>query len=258
MRHSLAVFLILTLAACSSDSGPDSKDPDKALSAEQIYAKAKKGLNDGAYDEAIKQFESLQSHYPYGRYAQQAQLEIAYAYYKQNEPESAISAADRFIKQYPNSPHVDYAYYVKGLANFNVDIGVFGMAFGQDPTERDPKAAQDSFAAFKDLAMRFPDSKFATDSKLRMQYLLDALAKYDVHVAAYYLRRGAHIAALNRAKEVLTTYPSTPETRDALKIMVQAYDAMGLKTLRDDTQRVLDLNFPVSAKQETVQNNEGW
>ena len=209
-----------------------------------MYNNARKKLNENSYEEAIKQLESLQSRYPYGRYAQQAQLEIAYAYYKQTEPESAIAAADRFIKQYPNNPHVDYAYYVKGLANFSADIGLFGLASGQDPTERDPRAAQDSFAAFKDLVTRFPASKYAPDSRLRMHYLLNALAKYEIHVARYYLRRGAHVAAVNRAKEVLTLYPNTPATRDALLILVQGYDAMGMKQLRDDAQRVLDMNFP--------------
>ncbi len=216
-----------------------------------MYIDAKKSLDDGGYEEALKQFESLQSHYPYGRYAQQAQLEMAYTYYKQKESESAISAADRFIKQYPNNPHVDYAYYVKGLANFNPDIGLFGMQFGQDPTERDPKAAQDSFAAFKDLVTRFPSSKYATDSKMRMQYLLNALAKYDIHVASYYLRRGANIAAVNRATEVLTLYPNSPATRDALMIMVQGYDALGMNQLRDDAQRILNMNFPQAANMLT-------
>jgi len=187
MRHSLSVILLLTLAACSLfGSKPDEDTAGKNVPADKMYNDAKNSLNDSAFDEAIKKFESLQSHYPYGRYAQQAQLEIAYAYFKQNEPESAIAAADRFIKQYPNNPNVDYAYYVKGLANFNADIGVFGMTFGQDPTERDPKAAQDSFAAFKDLVARFPASKYAPDSKLRMQYLLNSLARYGIHVASYY------------------------------------------------------------------------
>ena len=211
-----------------------------------MYSSAKKQLNEKSYEEAIKQFESLQSRYPYGRYAQQSQLEIAYAHYKLGEPESAIAAADRFIKQYPNNPHVDYAYYVKGLANFNADIGMFGLASGQDPTERDPKAAQDSFTAFKDLVSRFPASKYAPDARLRMQYLINALAKYDIHVASYYLRRGAHVAAVNRAKEVLTLYPNSTSTRDALLILVRGYDAMGMKQLRDDAQRVLDKNFPSS------------
>ena len=260
VRHSLALFLLLTpillsLGACSS-----SPDASKNASVEEMYNDARKKLNENSYEEAVKQLESLQSRYPYGRYAQQAQLEIAYAYYKQTEPESAIAAADRFIKQYPNNPHVDYAYYVKGLANFSADIGLFGLASGQDPTERDPRAAQDSFAAFKDLVTRFPASKYAPDSRLRMHYLLNALAKYEIHVARYYLRRGAHVAAVNRAKEVLTLYPNTPATRDALLILVQGYDIMGLQQLRVDAQRVLDKNFPPTAadpknKRENQQEN---
>jgi outer membrane protein assembly factor BamD len=257
MRHSLSVILLLTLAACSLfGSKPDEDTAGKNVPADKMYNDAKNSLNDSAFEEAIKKFESLQSHYPYGRYAQQAQLEIAYAYFKQNEPESAIAAADRFIKQYPNNPNVDYAYYVKGLANFNADIGVFGMTFGQDPTERDPKAAQDSFAAFKDLVARFPASKYAPDSKLRMQYLLNSLAKYGIHVASYYQRRGAHVAAVNRAMEVLTTYPNTPSTRDALLILVQGYDAMGKQDLRNDAQRVLDMNFPDTAGSAAMNNGE--
>ena len=259
LRHSLAVFLLLTpilfsLGACSSDKAADAAA--KNIPVEDMYSDAKKHLNEKSYEEAVKLFEALQSRYPYGRYAQQAQLEIAYGYYKQNEPESAIAAADRFIKQYPNHPHVDYAYYVKGLANFGADIGMFGLAFGQDPTERDPKAAQDSFAAFKDLVTRFPASKYAADSRLRMQYLTNALAKYELHVAGYYLRRGAHVAAVNRAKEVLMLYPNSPSTRDALLILVQGYDAMGMNKLRDDAQRVLDKNFPPVTPAPAKQNVE--
>ena len=242
MRYSLALFLLVTLIACSSDKKLD--EAAKNVPVEEMYNSAKKHLNENSYEEAIKQFEALQSRYPYGRYAQQSQLEIAYAYYKQTEPESAIAAADRFIKQYPNNPHVDYAYYVKGLANFNADIGLFGLAFGQDSTERDPKAAQDSFAAFKDLVMRFPGSKYTHDARLRMQYLINALAKYEIHVASYYLRRGAHVAAVNRSKEVLTLYPTSTSTRDALLILVRGYDALGMKQLRNDAQRVIDKNFP--------------
>ncbi|MEO8331594.1 MAG: outer membrane protein assembly factor BamD [Gallionella sp.] len=254
MRHSLAVILLLTLAACSSPSGPDANDPAKSATAEEMYTEAMTTLKEENYESSIKKFESLQSRYPYGRYAQQAQLEIAYAYYKQSEAESAISAADRFIKQYPNSPHVDYAFYLKGLANFHGDIGLFGLQ--GDPTERDPKAAQDSFAAFKDLVARFPGSSYAPDARLRMQYLINALAKYEVNVAGYYQRRGAHIAAVNRAKEVLTQYPNAPVTHDALLILVQSYAAMGMKQLSDDAQRVLDKNFPPESTAQASMGNK--
>jgi outer membrane protein assembly factor BamD len=248
--------MLLTLTSCSLfGSKSDADSSAKTVPAEVMYSDAKKKLDDNNFEEAIKQFESLQSHYPYGRYAQQAQLEMAYAYYRQNEAESAIAAADSFIKQYPNNPHVDYAYYVKGLANFNADIGLFGSSFGEDPTERDPKAAQDSFAAFRDLVTRFPSSRYAPDSRLRMQYLLDALAKYEIHVAGYYLRRGANIAAVNRAKEVLTGFPNTPSIRDALLILVKGYDAMGMEILRNDAKRVLDMNFPGSDSKADMRND---
>ncbi len=216
-------------------------------SAEEMYADAKGKLNEGNYEAAVKQYENLQSRYPYGRYAQQAMLEIAYAYYRQGEAEAAVSSADRFIKQYPNSPNVDYAYYLKGLANFKGEISVLGAIGGQDATERDPKAAQDSFDAFKDLVARFPNSKYAPDAIVRMQYLVNALARYELHVARYYLRRGAYIAAVNRAQGVLSLYPNSPSTRDALEVMVQAYDALGMPQLRDDAKRVLAKNSGTTA-----------
>lgn len=212
-----------------------------------MYQVAKQKLDKNDFESAVKQLESLQSRYPYGRYAQQAQLDLAYAYYRQDDPESAISAADTFIKQYPNNAHVDYAYYVKGLANFNPGIGALSLKFKQDPTERDPQAEHDSFDAFKDLVTRFPSSKYAPDARLRMQYLLDSLAKFEIHVARYYLRRGAEVAAVNRAREVLTEYPDSPSVKDALQVLVQGYGVLGLNKLRDDAQRVLNMNFPQAA-----------
>lgn len=248
MRHSLAVILLLTLTACSIfEPLPDGSATAKQMPVEEIYSEAKGELNDGNYESAIKHYETLQSRYPYGRYAQQALLEMAYAQYRQGEAEMAISTAERFIKQYPNNPYVDYAYYVKGLANFHGDVGLLQSLGGQDPSERDPKAARDSFAAFKDLVTRFPNSKYAQDSRLRMQYLVNVLAKYELHVARYYLRRGAHIAAANRAQDILTQFPNSPSTRDALETLAQAYDAMGMGDLRDDTRRVLEKNRSASA-----------
>ncbi|OGS98726.1 MAG: outer membrane protein assembly factor BamD [Gallionellales bacterium RIFCSPLOWO2_12_FULL_59_22] len=262
MRHSLALFLLLTLTACSIfDTPSDDAASYKQVSVEEMYRQAKEYLNEENYESAVKSYEALQSRYPYGRYAQQAQLETAYAYYRQSEPALAISTAERFIKQYPNNPHVDYAYYLKGLANFAGEIGILRSFGGQDPTERDPKAARDSFAAFKDLVTRFPDSKYSPDSRLRMQYLVNALAKYELHVAGYYLRRGAHIAAINRAQSVLTQYPNSPSTRDALKILVQAYDAMGMRDLRDDARRVLEINSGAPASSggdEAADSGKPW
>lgn len=241
---SLLLAAALTLGGCGLL--PEVKDETAGWSAQKLYAEAKDNLNSGNYERAVKLFETLEARYPFGRYAQQAQLEIAYAYYKDNEPISAIAACDRFIKLHPNHPNVDYAYYLKGLANFNDDLGLLGNLVNQDLSERDPRAARDAFLAFKELVTRFPDSKYAADSTARMKYLVNALANNEVHVAKYYMKREAWVAAANRAKEVLKTYPEAPALEEALAIMVVAYDKLKLTDLRDDAQRVLTLNFPNS------------
>jgi outer membrane protein assembly factor BamD len=243
MKRSVAVFALL-LAACSSG---DKYDPTAGWSAEKLYTEAKDALNDGKYDQAIKYFESLEARYPYGRYAQQAQLEVAYAYYKQGEQASAVAAVDRFIKLHPDNPNVDYAYYLKGLTYFSEDLGLFGRFSAQDPSERDPKSTRDSFDAFKELVQRFPRSKYTPDSLARMKYLVNALASHEVHVARYYMKRGAYVAAVNRAQFVLRNYPQAPALEEALIIMVQAYGALGVADLRDDSERVLKKNFPRSS-----------
>lgn len=240
------VLLAAVLALGGCGLLPEVKDETAGWSAQKLYAEAKDNLNDGNYERAVKLFEKLESRYPFGRYAQQSQLEVAYAYYKDNEPISAIAACDRFIKLHPNHPNVDYAYYLKGLANFNEDLGLLGKLVDQDLSERDPRAARDAFLSFKELVTRFPDSKYAEDASARMKYLVNALAGNEVHVAKYYLKREAWVAAANRAKEVLKTYPEAPALEEALAIMVIAYDKLGLTDLRDDAQRVLQLNFPNS------------
>lgn len=244
MRHSLAVFLLLTLTACSSSpTDPKALDQANKVPAEELYAQAQEEMQNGNLEKTIKTLETLQSRYPYGRYAQQAQMEIAYAYYKHEEPEAALTAVDRFIKQYPNSANLDYVLYLKGMINFIDNTGFLQRMSQQDPAQRDPQSARDSFDAYHELATRFPDSRYSSDARVRMQYLINILARSEIHVADYYLRRGAYVAAVNRANSVLKDYPQTPQTRDALQIMAQAYDAMGQKDLRDDAQRVLDLNI---------------
>ncbi|WP_310446197.1 outer membrane protein assembly factor BamD [Thiobacillus sp.] len=241
---SVLLAVALTLGGCSGL--PELQDETSGWSAQKLYAEAKDNLNDGNYERAVKLFETLESRYPFGRYAQQAQLEVAYAYYKDNEPISAIAACDRFIKLHPNHPNVDYAYYLKGLANFNDDLGLLGNLIEQDMSERDPQAARDAFLAFKELITRFPDSKYAEDSRARMNYLLNALASNEVHVAKYYMKREAWVASANRAREVLKNYPDAPALEEALAIMVVSYDKLHLTDLRDDTLRVMNLNFPNS------------
>jgi outer membrane protein assembly factor BamD len=235
-------LLALLLGACGLL--PDLSDETRGWSAQKLYAEAKAELDYRNYEKAIQYYQKLESRYPYGRYAQQAQMEIAYAHYKDSEPALAIAAADRFIKLHPNHPNVDYLYYLKGLCNFNEDLGILGYLSGQDMTERDPKAARDAFDAFKDLATRFPNSKYTPDAVARMNYLVNALASHEIHVARYYLKRGAYVAAVNRAQFALKTYPQAPANEEGLVLMVQAYDALGMTDLRDDARRVLDRNFP--------------
>lgn len=247
MRSVTVIIALLfgwTLASCGLL--PKEADETRGWSAQKLYAEAKSELNNRNYDKAIKYYQTLEARYPYGRFAQQAQVEIAYAHYKDNDAASAIAAADRFIKLHPNHPNVDYLYYLRGLANFNDDLGIFGFVSGQDMTERDPKAARDAFDAFKELVNRFPNSKYTPDAVQRMNYLVNALASHEVHVARYYLRRGANVAAANRAQFALKTYPQAPANEEGLLIMVKAYDAMGMKDLRDDAERVMLKNFPNS------------
>jgi outer membrane protein assembly factor BamD len=234
----------LTLAGCGLL--PDLKDETSGWSAQKLYATAKEELNDGNYERAVKLFETLEARYPFGRYAQQAQLDIAYAYYKDNEAISAIAACDRFIKLHPNHPNVDYAYYLKGLANFNDDLGILGNLVDQNMGERDPVASRDAFLSFKELVTRFPDSKYAEDATARMKFLVNTMAEHEIYVAKYYLKREAWVAAANRATAVVKTYPNTPAMEQALAIMVVAYDKLQLPELSKDAQRILLLNFPNS------------
>lgn len=232
------------MAACGML--PEEKDETAGWNAQKIYSEAKSSMGDGGYDRAIKLFEKLEARYPYGRYAQQAQLDIAYAYYKTNDPAASIAACERFIKLHPNHPNVDYAYYLKGLVNFNEDLGLLGALANQDLSERDPKGAKESFDTFKELITRFPDSRYAPDSRLRMRYLINSLAANEVHVARYYYRRGAYLAAANRAQVAIKNYPEAPAVEEGLFLLVKSYDALGLTDLRNDADRVLRTNYPKS------------
>lgn len=246
--RSLAVIAALFLATLFAGCGllPEQKDETIGWSANKLYAEAKDAMNEASYEKAIKYFEKLESRYPYGRFAQQAQIDIAYAYWKDNEPASAVAACDRFIKLHPNHPNVDYVFYLRGLVNFNEDLGLLGQISRQDMTERDPKGAREAFDAFRELVTRFPDSKYTPDAILRMKYLVNALASLEVHVARYYMKRNAYVAAINRAQFALKNYPDAPATEEALFIMVKAYDQMGMNDLRDDIERVMRKNYPDS------------
>ncbi|MCY1211726.1 Outer membrane protein assembly factor BamD [compost metagenome] len=224
----------------------DQPDETAGWSANKLYSEAKDALDGGDYTRAVKLYEKLEGRYPFGRYAQQAQIDTAYANYKDGETAAALAAVDRFIQLHPNHPNIDYAYYLKGLINFNDNLGWLGRFSGQDLSERDPKAARAAYDAFNTLVTKYPDSKYATDAALRMQYIVNSLAQHEVHAARYYYRRGAYLAAVNRAQQALKDYDGAPANEEALYIMIRSYDAMGMKDLRDDTARVMEKNFPES------------
>ena len=239
----MAAAIVAVGAGCSS---LNSEDETVGWTAQHLYGEAKDAMANRSWQKAIKLLEKLEARYPYGRYAQQAQLEIAYANWKDSERASAIAAADRFIKLYPNHPNVDYAWYLKGLVNFYEMQGVLSWLTTPDMSDRDPKAARDAYFAFKEVLTRFPDSRYAEDSRARMRFLVNSLASNEVHVANYYMKRGAFLAAANRAQYAIEHYPQAPAVEEAMSILVKAYDSLGMTDLRDAAGRVLTKNFPES------------
>lgn len=244
------------MSACSLL--PDKADETKNWSVTKLYSEARSEMDGAHYEAAIKLWEKLEANYPFGTYATQAQMEIAYAYYKTQDQAQALAAVERFIKLHPNHPQADYMYYLRGLINFNDSIGFLSVIYSQDPTERDPKATRESFAAFKALVDKFPDSKYTPDAIARMKYLVNAMAQYEVHVANYYYRRGAYLAALNRAQGAVTDYSDAPAREEALFLMIRCYDKMGNLDLRDDAQRVFVKNYPNSRFLKPNAGKGGW
>ena len=235
------LLLALALGGCSWG---DKLDEKKDWSAADFYRAAKEEFDNHSWDAAIKLYEQLESKFPFGRFAQQAQLEVAYCYYKQGETASAITALEKFVKLHPNHQNVDYALYLKALVNFREEVGPLAKLVDQDLADRDPKSARESFEGFKDLVTRYPESRYAQDSRDRMAYLIEALARHEIQVARYYLARGAYLAAANRAQDAITRFPNSPAHREALDILIEAYDRMGMAELRDDAKKVLARNFP--------------
>ncbi len=256
VRRLIAALVLAALAACSSkpkDPPPGAPPPQQGRSGsnvppgvDQLYADAKEDMASGAWDSAIKTLERVEGRAAGTLLAQQAQIDLAYAYWRSGERAQALAAIERFIKLNPSSPALDYALYLRGVINFNDDIGVMGSLAGQDLAERDSKASRDAYQAFRQLVAQFPDSAYADDARLRMDYILNTLAEYELHVARYYFRRGAYVAAVNRAQQAVIDFEGAPATEEALFIMVQSYDRLGLDTLRDDANRVFQKNFPNS------------
>jgi outer membrane protein assembly factor BamD len=247
------LLLCLVLAGCSSKPtqppGPPGQPAGSSAlppGVEQLYADAKSDMASGAWDAAIKTLERVEGRAAGTLLAQQAQLDLAYAYWRSGERAQALAAIERYIKLNPSSPALDYALYLRGVINFNDDIGVMGSLAGQDLAERDSRASRDSYQAFKQLVTQFPKSPYSEDARVRMDYILNTLAEYELYVARYYFRRGAFVAAVNRAQQAVVDFEGAPATEEALYIMVQSYDRLGLETLRDDANRVFVQNFPNS------------
>lgn len=234
------VSLLLSLIACAAID----EDKTSGWSAEQLYQEAREALDNGDYERAIENYTKLEARYPYGRYAQQAQLETIYSHYKAGESSSALAAADRFIKLHPRHANVDYAYYLRGLTTFDQSKGFLSDLFNLDPAKRDPAGVRESFNYFKELVTRFPDSRYSPDALKRMTHLRNTLASHEVQAASYYLERGVYLAAANRGKYVLENYQQASAIPDALVVMVKAYRQMGMHDLAADALRVLTLNHP--------------
>ena len=256
--RALAVAAALAFALAGCGLFPEVKDETATWSADRLYQSAHEAMLQGNYTRATKLFDQLEARFPYGRYAQQAILESAYANWKANETAAAIAAADRFIRTYPNHPNVDYAYYLKGLAHFREDQGLLGYVYEFDLSEREPKSMRESFLAFRELVEKFPDSRYAGDAVTRMHFLTNSLALYEIKVARYYFNRGAYVAAVNRAQGALVSYPRTPANEDALDVLVRAYDKLGLVQLRDDSRKILQQTFPNSVYIAGVPPKPWW
>ena len=248
-RHPLKIttlivtgLFIIFLSGCSSTGGDE--DSHANWPAEKLYKEAKREIKTGDYQLAIEYLESLESRFPFGKLADQAQLDTAYAYYKYEEYDSAIAAADRFIKLHPSHTNVDYAYYLRGLAAFHKKDTPFDAISKQDPSEKDPSSARDSFKYFAELVKKFPKSKYTPDAIERMKFQRNTLAKHELNIANYYMKRGAYVAAANRAKYVVENYPQTPAVPDALRLLTTAYRELKMNDLANDTQRVLQHNYP--------------
>jgi outer membrane protein assembly factor BamD len=242
-----ALGTIVLVCACASKP----VDPTTSWSPNKIYSEAKEEVASGAWDKAIDLYEKLEGRAAGTPLALQAQIEKAHAQYKSGEPAQALATLDRYIKLHPMSPGVDYALYLKGIIQFNDELGFLGRFTAQDPSERDQKASKEAFESFRQLAERFPDSKYTPDARARMNYIVGALARYEVHVAKYYFSRGAYVSAINRAQTAISDYKEVPAIEDALWVLVQSYDRLGMKDISADTRRVLERSFPKSPYLET-------
>ena len=242
MKKISIIILTFILAGCTFFD--EKEDETERWDAQRLYSEAKDALDGGFFSKAVELYEKLETRYPFGVYGQQALLDLAYAYYKDDEPEQAISACNRFIKLYPQNRHVDYAYYLRGLVNFDRGFKFTDRVLDVDKSQRNQDTSDRAFKNFEELTTKFPDSVYSEDARQRMVYLRNILAKHEIHVANYYLRRGAYLAAANRARIVVEQYERTPSMPEALSLLARSYKVLGMNDLSKDALRVLQLNYP--------------
>lgn len=245
-RGLLAAFLAMCMSVMLVACGSTPQDEFANIASDKLYADAKDDAAEGNFELAIKKLEKVEARASGTLLSQQAQIDLAYAYFRTGEKAQALAKLERFIRLHPTSPALDYAFYLQGLVNFNENLGLFGKLSRQDLAERDQQASRDAYESFKQVVERFPQSRYAEDARLRMNHVVNSLAAGEVHVARYYLRRGAYLAAANRAQQAVKEYSQSPAVEEGLFIMAQAYDKLGLVPLRDDTLRVLRQSFPNS------------
>jgi outer membrane protein assembly factor BamD len=244
IKISLGLIIGLALSSCGLFDRNDRDEFEGLTTEEQFYQRALEQLNSNNFRRAISTYQGLESRFPFGRFAAQAQIEIVYAYYRGNDPEAARAAADRFIRLHPEDENVDYAYYMKGLASFIEDHGILSRFLPIDPTKRDPGAASESFNDFSQLLALYPDSVYAADARSRMVFLRNNLAAYEIHVANYYLERRAYIAAQRRGQYVVENFQGTPAVADGIAVMIESYLRLGLNELADTSLALLRENYP--------------
>ncbi len=242
--HRITYCLLLSVALILGGCGGDSELLEDDREAAQLYDAARSSLSARDYGQAIILYKQLRNRFPFGRYAEQGQLDLAYAYHKAGEPENVSATVDRFIRTYPTHPNVDYAYYLRGLTYYDQNIGFLSNLFPERIATRDQSLSRQSFDGFSELLRRYPQSRYAPDARQRMVFLRNNLAAYEIAVAEYYIRRKAYIAAVSRAKYVLETYPGTPPTNDALAVLANAYEKLEMTELAADAKGILELNDP--------------
>lgn len=246
VRSLLCLAMLLSLSSCGSIVKPFLSTPLNNLSAEQLYNSGKSALKSGDYSTAVKNYEALTSQYPFGEYSQAASLDLIYAYYKKGDSPSAAAAADQYIHLYPRAENVDYAYYMKGVADFDQNRGAFTRYLPMDLSQRDPGTMTEAYQDFRELLQRFPDSRYVADARQRMIYLRNTFARKELHAAQFYMKKKLYVAAANRANYLVQNYPQAPQVEQALVIIVKANRALGTKQNADQALTVLKLNYPRS------------